>query len=279
MNHNRPAGMRAFTVVWAGQVISMLGTAMSQFAYTIWAYEATGKATALALVAFFSFTPTILLSPIAGALVDRWNRKWIMILSDLVAGLSSVAILLLFVHNSLEIWHLYVAGAVAGALEAFQFPAYSAAVTTMIPKKHYARASGMRSLARSATRIFAPMLAAVMLLSIGLAGILAIDIASFVFAIGTLLVISVPQPETADSGQRQQGNIWQESAYGFRYIFACPSMLGLVLVTLILNLFTLAFVVRNPMILTRTGNDEASLAGVQTAMGAGGVVGGLLLSA
>ena len=278
MKHNRPAGMRAFTIGWTGQMISMLGTAMSQFAYTIWAFEVTGEATALALVAFFSFTPTILLSPFAGALVDRWNRKWIMILSDLAAGLSSVAILLLYVNDSLEIWHLYVAGAVAGALEAFQFPAYSAAVTTMIPKKHYARASGMRSLAGSATRIIAPMLAAVLLMSISLAGILTIDIITFVFAISTLLVVSVPQPEATESGQEGQRSIWQESAYGFRYILARPSMLGLVLVTLILNLFTLAFVVRDPMILARTGNGEASLASVQTAMGVGGVVGGLLLS-
>ncbi len=93
---NQPTGMKAFTVVWFGQVISLLGSAMTQFALTIWAWQITGSATALALVGFFSFGPTVLISPIAGALVDRWNRKLVMMLSDLAAGLSTVAILLLY---------------------------------------------------------------------------------------------------------------------------------------------------------------------------------------
>ncbi len=152
----RPSGMTGFTVVWVGQMISMLGTGMTRFALTIWAWQLTGSATALALVGFFSFGPIVLFSPIAGALVDRWNRKLVMMLSDLAAGMSTVAIFVLYATGHLEIWHLYVAGAFAGTFESFQWPAYSAAITTMVDKKHYARASGMLSLAESISGIAAP---------------------------------------------------------------------------------------------------------------------------
>src|SRR5688572_33436778 len=134
--------MRAFTAICAGQTFSLLGTGMSGFALVIWAYLETGQATTLALAAFFRFAPTVILSPIAGALVDRWNRKLVMMLSDLAAGLSTIAVLLLYLMDSLEIWHLLVTGAFAGAFQAFQFPAYSAAISTMLPKQHYGRATG-----------------------------------------------------------------------------------------------------------------------------------------
>jgi len=115
----RPTGMVAFTIIWIGQVISLLGTAMTGFALTIWAWQITGQATALALVGFFTFAPTLLVTPFAGALVDRWNRKLVMMLSDLAAILSTIIVLMLFWTGNLEIWHLYVTGAFAGAFGAF----------------------------------------------------------------------------------------------------------------------------------------------------------------
>src|SRR3990172_8175444 len=188
-NNHRPTGMTAFTIVWFGQVISLLGSAMTQFALTIWAWQITGSATALALVGFFNFGPTVLLSPIAGALVDRWNRKLVMMLSDLAAGLSTVVILVLYATDNLQIWHLYIAGAFSGAFQAFQFPAYSASISLMMPKEQYARANGMISVADFGSGIFAPVLAALLLGAIGIGGVLAIDIVTFVAAIGALLFV------------------------------------------------------------------------------------------
>ena len=138
MPNSRP-GLVGFVAVWCGQLVSLLGSAMTWFALTIWAYEATGQATALALIGAFSFGPTVLLSPVAGVLVDRWDRKWMMILSDLTAGLATIVVLLFYVTGSLQIWHLYVVGLLAGAFQAFQYPAYAAAVTMMVPKEQYAR--------------------------------------------------------------------------------------------------------------------------------------------
>jgi DHA3 family macrolide efflux protein-like MFS transporter len=166
-----PTGMPGFTIVWIGQVVSLLGTGMTRFALTIWAWEVTGKATALALVWVFAAAPTVLFSPVAGALVDRWNRKLVMMLSDLAAGSMTVVVLLLYATGHLQVWHLYVTGALAGAFEAFQWPAYSAAVTTMLPKAQYARASGMMSLAESASGVFAPLAGSMLMRRIGIAGV------------------------------------------------------------------------------------------------------------
>jgi MFS family permease len=277
-NH-RLAGMTGFTIVWAGQVVSLLGSAMTQFALTIWAWQITGEATALSLVAFFSFGPTVLVSPFAGALVDRWDRKLVMMLSDLAAGLSTIAILTLYATGLLQIWHLYVAGAFAGVFGAFQFPAYSAAVSVMLPKEQYARASGMLSLAESSSGIVAPVLAGILLGTIGIAGIMTIDVVTFVFAIGTLLLVFIPQPEQTEAGREGQGSLWSEALYGFRYILARPSLLGLQLTFFGINLLsTFGWVLLAPLVLARTGNQELVLGSVQSMLGVGGVIGGLVLS-
>lgn len=276
----RAAGMRAFTVIWAGQVLSLLGTAMTNFGLTIWAYEKTGQATALALIAFFFATPLILLSPVAGAIVDRSNRRLMMMLSDLAAGLVTIVQLLLYLSGSLEIWHLYVTATIAGAFQTFQWPAFSAAITLMLPKEQYGRANGLMQLADSASGIFAPVLAGALLAIIGLAGIMAIDVVSFVFAIGALLLVHVPEPGRSAAGLASTGSLWKESLYGFRHILARPSLLGLQLVFTWGNLFaTLGLVLVPAMLLARTGNDELVLGSVQSAGSIGGVAGGLLMSA
>lgn len=276
----RFSGMRGFLLFCFGQFVSLLGTNMSRFALTIWAWEITGQATALALVGFFSFAPVVLVSPLAGALVDRLPRKLVLMLSDLAAGLSTVAILLLYVTGNLEIWHLYVAGAFAGAFESFQFPAFSAAISTMLPKEQYGRANGLLSLAESATTIAAPILAGLLLALIGIDGILLIDVVTFVFAVGMLLFIFIPQPtRSASDSHEDKGSLWYEMIYGFRYILDRPSLLGLQLLFMAANLLGgIGFVLIPPMILARSGNNELALATVQSFMGIGGVIGGVLMS-
>ena len=271
--------MLAFTIIWIGQVISLLGTAMTGFALTIWAWQITGQATALALVAFFAFGPALLVAPFAGALVDRWNRKFTMMISDLAAITSTIAVFLLFWSGNLQIWHLYVTGAFSGAFGAFQFPAYSAAVTTMVSKEQYGRASGMLSTAQFASNIFAPVMAYIFLGIIGIAGILAIDMFTFLIAIGALLAVHVPQPVITQEGQKSKGSLWKESIYGFRYIRERPSLLALLLIFFGVNLAApFAFTLLSPMLLARTGDDIAAVGFVQSAIGIGGLAGGIVLS-
>ena len=277
---NRPTGMFGFTIVWIGQIFSLLGTSMTGFAMTIWAYEKTNAATALALVGFFFVAPMLIASPFAGALVDRSNRKLMMMLSDIASGIATIVILILFTTGHLQIWHLYVTSAFQGVFQSFQWPAYSAAISTMIPKQHYGRANGMLSLADTASNIFAPILAGSLLGIIGVPGILMIDLVTLTVAVSALLLVHIPQPRITEEGRQAQGNIFKEAAYGFRYILMRPSLLALQLVFLTGNFFIgVPGAVQAAMILANTGSNEKALAYVNSAAAVGGVLGGLVMSA
>ncbi|MCX6098634.1 MAG: MFS transporter, partial [Candidatus Bipolaricaulota bacterium] len=202
-----PTGLFGFSIVWFGQLVSMIGTGMTRFALIIWAYQLTGQATALALVGFFSFAPVVLFSPLAGAIVDRVPRKLVMIASDLAAGLSTIALLILHLTGHLQLWHLFATGFFAGAFESFQFPAYSAAISLMMEKRHYTRANAMLGLAEAASGIIAPMLAGGLLLLIGIRGIFTIDIVTFVVAIAALLVVFIPEPARSER-EATQNSLW-----------------------------------------------------------------------
>ena len=275
----KPKGMKAFTLIWSGQVFSMIGSAMTQFAMGIWAWEQTGQATPLALVGLFSFAPVILFSPIAGVLVDRWNRKWVMFFSDLGAGLVTLTIFILMATGKLEVWHLYITGAIGGIFGAFQWPAYSAAITLLVPKKQYARTSGMISMAESGVGIIAPVLAGLLLPLITINGIFLIDLATLAIALGFLLVVTIPEPKRQTAGAKL-GGFFRELAYGFEYLFKRPSLLYLQLVFFLGNFFaTIAFTLLNPMVLASTGSQSSVLATVQSMGAIGGLVGGIVLTA
>jgi len=271
--------MKTFTIIWAGQIVSLLGTAMSQFGLTLWAYEVTGKATPLALVGFFFLVPMVALGPFVGTLVDRGNRKLMMMLSDLAAALTTAIVLALYATGNLQIWHLYITATISGIFQGFQWPAYSAAISLMLPKKQYARANGMLEMAGNASNVFAPLLAGALIGPLGLAGILVIDLVSAAAAVSTLLFAHIPQPPETEAGREGAGSFLKETAYGFRYIFARPSLLGLQIVFMVNNFFSqLAFAVMAPMILARTGSDELIFGSVQSAGAIGGVVGSLVMS-
>lgn len=277
MERTRP-GLAAFALVWLGQTVSLLGSAMTWFALTIWVFQVTGQATALALLGFFSFGPTLLISPLAGALVDRWNRKRVMMISDFTAGLATLAVLGLYSTGRLQVWHLYGVGLLAGSFQAFQYPAYAAAVTVMVPKEHYARAGGMLEVAYAAPSVLAPLLAGVLLGRIGISGIMTLDVVTFILALGTLVAVRIPQPPVSQEGQQGRGSLWQESLYGFRYIKR-SGLWGLQGLFCLGNLVEYTgFILFTPMILARTGNNELVLGSVQSAGALGGLIGGLALS-
>ncbi|HCW51323.1 MAG TPA: MFS transporter [Clostridiales bacterium] len=272
--------MTAFTVVALSQFLSILGTDMTVVALTIWAWRETGAATALALLGFFVMAPTVLFSPLAGALVDRWNRKLVMMLADIATGVATAAILALYLADLLEMWHLFVGGAFVGVFQSFHFPAYSAAATLMVPKDQYSRASAMISLAQAAGAVFAPIGAGALIGVIGVGGILAIDLVTLALALGALLLVHVPQPEVSAAGLESRGSLWREAGYGFRYILARPSLLGLQLLFTVGNLLSdLSGTLAAPLVLARTGDNALALGTVQSTGAVGGIVGGLVLSA
>lgn len=275
-----PTGMTAFIIIWIGQIVSVLASTMSHFGLTIWMYQQTESATAMGLMQVFFITPFLLLSPIAGVMVDRYSRKLMMMISDLAAVIATGGIFLLITLGRLEFWHLYVAAVLNGIGNTFQWPAYSAAISTMIPKEQLGRANGMMSLIEAGPGVIAPLFAGALLPLIGLKGLLGIDIATFFFAIGALAVVSIPRPKLTEEGEKAKGNMLKEAAYGFKYIFARPSLLGLQIIFFFGNLFAgIAFTVVPPMILAKTGQDSLIFGSVQTAGAIGMVLGGIVMSA
>ncbi|MEW5869050.1 MAG: MFS transporter [Chloroflexota bacterium] len=276
----RPSGMMAFMIVWLGQIVSVLASGMSHFGLTIWMYQQTESATAMGLMQVFFITPFLLMSPVAGVLVDRYNRKLMMMVSDLTAVLATVGILILFATHRLAFWHLYVAAVLNGIGNTFQWPAYSAAITTMMPKQQYGRANGLMSLMEAGPGVVSPLLAGALLPVVGLTGLLAFDVATFGLAVLALLAVHIPQPKRTQEGQQAQGGMLKEAWSGFQYIFARPSLLGLQLVFFMGNLFSgIGFTVLAPMVLARTGNDSVIFGSVQTAGAVGAVIGGVVMSA
>lgn len=277
---NTEKGMQTFIIVWLGQMASALGTAMTRFALLIWAYQQTNEATTVALLGFFAFGPYILLSPLAGVWIDRFDRRWVMILADLGAGMSTVVMLGLFASGQLQIWHLYVAEAVAGAFEAFQLNAYAAATSTLIPPDKYMRAGGLRALGDNITTIGAPIIAGLLLPLVGIGGVMALDTLSFVVAIGALLLVRFPRPALSTNLDEAPQSQWQQITFGIRYVWRRKGLLGLMLIFTTLN-FTASLTylsVMPAMILARSGGDELTLALVRAALGFGGVLGALWVS-
>jgi MFS family permease len=271
--------MKGFTIVWAGQILSVLATNMTSFALTIWAYKETGSATALGIMSTSFILPFLLISPFAGVMVDRYDRKLMMMVSDFGGVTATVGILLVHLTGQLQIWHLYAAAVINGLANTFQWPAYSAAISTMVPKEKYSRANGMMSLIESGPSVFSPMLAGALLPILGLRGILILDIGTFLLAISALLAVHVPKPPSTHEGQAGKGNLLSEAAYGFRYILARRGLLGLLIFFLIQNsLMGIGGSVVAPFVLSRTGNNSVALGATQSAWAVGAVVGGVLMS-
>lgn len=280
MTQGRPKGMKGFTCIWAGQVVSLIGSAMTSFGISVWAWQITGRATALSSVAFFSFAPTIVMTPLAGALVDRWNRKWAMGVSDVAAGLGTVAMLVLYLTGRLQVWHLCAIGALSGTFQAFQWPAYQSAISTMVPREQYGRASGMLSMAQSGAEILAPVIASAMVVNWGLVPVFLFDIFSFCVAVALLLIVEVPNPTASEVGSQARGSLWKETIFGWRYIFARKPLFLLQLSFFLCNLISsVCLTVWTPMLLARTNNNAEMLGLVNTVSAVGGVVGGAIMAA
>jgi len=282
-----PTSLRTFLIIWVGQSASVLGTQMTSFALTLWAWELTGQATPLAMILFFNRIPRVIAAAVAGPLVDGrspllgryWTRKQLMMLGDAIAGCSTLAILFLFLAQRLEIWHLYASALVNGLFSYVQELAYSASMTMIVPKQHYARATAMEAyITYSGSEILAPVLAGGLYVLAGLQGVLLVDLATFAIAVSTVAWVSIPQP-LADWANPDRQPIWQELTFGFRYIWKRPSLLAILLFLLSANLLaTTAWAIQSPMILARSGNDPTALASVQSAIGIGGLVGAAVLS-
>jgi MFS transporter, DHA3 family, macrolide efflux protein len=190
-------GMRIFAVVWLGQMVSMIGTSLSGFALGVWVFQETGSITQYALVNCVTLLPSVVVSPLAGALVDRWDRRRAMFISDLGAGLGTLIMVALILTGHLRVWTAVLVVANSSIMGSLRGPAYSAAATQLVPPEHLGRAAGMVQLGGGVAQIIAPSLAGVLMMSVGLRGVLFIDLGSFVFALLTLAVVRFPGSKQA----------------------------------------------------------------------------------
>ncbi|MEM1252986.1 MAG: MFS transporter [Cyanobacteria bacterium P01_H01_bin.21] len=286
--------MRTFTLIWFGQLISTLGTYMTFFALTLWIWDATNSATAIALVGVFSRLPKIPTTLFAGPMVDRFNRKYLMLLGDITSALTTVAICFLYLTQQLQIWHLYGAVILTGGFGQIQTLAYQASVSLMVPKQQYTRTSSMTAVVHYGSNILGPALAGILYPLVGLSGILAVDLFTFTIAFVTLLVAPIPQPKK-QTGARQLVNnkveskqltnkieprqLVHEFTLGFAYVWRQPSLKALLLVTVVFKFaHDLGAALYSPMILARTNGSAPALASISAIAGAGGVVGAIVIT-
>jgi MFS transporter, DHA3 family, macrolide efflux protein len=270
--------MRAFLTLWIGQFVSGIGSGLTSFAFGVWVYLQTGSVTLFALNILLFTLPGILFTPLIGYVVDRFDRRLVMIVCDAGAGLTTLAVYLLFASGELQFWHVYLATFLNATFNNFQWTAQSAAITLLVPRQHLGRADGLGSLAESITMLAAPALAGALYLSIGLRGIVLIDFATFGFAVFTLLLLRIPKPPVSEVGKSARGTFLQDATFGWRYVRARPGMLGLLLYFASLY-FLLGMLdpLLDTMLLDLSG--PGVMGWVRSAMGMGALGGALLMSA
>ncbi|MFE7269697.1 MFS transporter [Streptomyces sp. NPDC057623] len=278
----RFSGMGPFMLVWSGQAISLVGNSVLRFAFVFETWSATGRATALTTLSLCALLPQVLLSPLAGAFVDRVSRRTALQLAD-GGGLLIVALLsVLHFTGGLRTWEVYAAVMLLGSAAAFQFPALGAAVPLLVDKGQLQRANSLLASAKSTADVGGPALGGLLVAFSGLGFILVADLVSFALALAAVRVVRMRgdtgPAKKAAGGPRKR--LTAEALEGMRFLFRYPSLRDLMLAFCVVNLvMVFGFAAVQPMVLARSGGETAALASVNTAIGVGGVAGGLLMAA
>jgi DHA3 family macrolide efflux protein-like MFS transporter len=266
-------GLRKFGVIWAGQLVSVIGSALSAFVIGVWVYLDTGSVTQFVLIQFCAAVPGILVSPVAGVLTDRWNRKRIMLAADLGAGVATVILLTLVTTDALTVWPIYLTTALSSACNTCHLVAYTALVPSLVPTKHLGRVNGLMQITQG-IQIAAPLVAGALLGLVGLKGVLIIDLASMVVAVSTLAVTRLPAQTTPTPTDKESTGF----TAGLRYLGSKPGLMNLVVVFAAFNfLFAIAGGLVQPLILSFSS--PATLGVLMAAGGSGLFVGSVVMAA
>jgi len=267
--------MRTFFVVWTGQAFSLFGSSVVQFTLVWWLTIATGSAAVLAGAAIMAFLPQVILTPFAGALVDRWNRKRTMIAADTAIALVTVVLILLFALGLVEFWHIYLAAFLRSTGAAFHFPAFAASTSLMVPKEHLARIGGMNQALQGAVGIVAPPVAAVLLVLIPIHGVLIVDVATAALAVAAVMMVAIPQP----TGSLSKASVLVDMREGFRFLMGWRAALLMVVIAMGINFVLSPAVSLLPiMVINHFHGGPGEFAALQSLLGIGTIVGGVLLA-
>ena len=270
--------MRRFFVIWGAQASSLIGSALVQFALVWWLTIETGSATVLAIAMVAAMLPQILLGPFAGALVDRWNRRRVMISADVGTALATSVLIALFALDFVEVWHIYALLMVRSAGGSFHWPAMAASTTLMVPKKHLARVGGLNQAVQGAVGIAGPALGAVLLLALPMWAVLSVDVLTAAVAVAPLLFVKIPQPARAEGGPGARSTVFADMRDGFRFLRSWKGALTLILMITVINLlFTPAMALMPILVTSYFGEGLVEFATMEVATGASFIVGGLAL--
>ena len=272
----RLEGKRAFGAVMIGQIGSGIGSAMTCFGAAFWALAELGDATAYSVVLVMAILPVAIGAGVAGPFVDRWDRRWVMIIANVVSALATLIVAGLYFSGVLAMWHLYLLLFVSGFGTGFIVPALEASVPLLVPKEQLGRASGMVQLNLAVRIVVAPALAGIVLAGAGLGAILLIDAATFLLGVLGLAVSVIPRPKPSVEPGPAQANV-RGYATAWRYLLRRPPLLylmGLVWVTMLL-MAGLAIALLTPLVLVFADERAAGL--VVSCFGFGALVGGVLL--
>lgn len=268
-----PRSMGAFYMAWGGQALSTTGSATSGFALSVWVYLSTGSVTRFAISLVCGFVPGILISLFAGVVVDRFDRRVVLIAADTAAGAAMGLLALAYLSDGLAIWHVYAFQIVVSATAAFQWPAFSAAVSVLVPKRELGRANGLVGAGQAAAELVAPLLAGTLLATVDLGGVLLLDLVTFGISILTLTLIRIPPVRTPGNGLAGGGRSFRrEVREGWRFIAGRRGLLGLLLFFALYNCVTGAVTVLvTPLVLSVA--TVTTLGAIASAGGAGMLVG------
>lgn len=279
MSDQAPAsGIRVFLTVWFGQLISLLGSQLTGFAMGVWVYEQTGSVTWVALTQIAQAAPFVLFSPLAGVLTDRWNRRTAMIISDFGAGLGVLAAGVLYINHQLQPWMVIPLNIWMSTFASLMWPAFTASLTLLVPKEQYGRANGFMQLGEALPQVAGPALAGALYVAIQLGNMALIDAITYLFSVILMfLLVRIPNPPRTEDGRQGQGSIWQEMAFGLRYILARKGLLWLLMFFLAMNF--LSGVMQPLFVPLVLDNWKADVLGyLGTIMGLGLLAGTVLMS-
>jgi len=268
-----------FLLIWGGQAFSLLGSEMTGFALGVWLFQRTGLASNFAFVALCTVLPQMLLSPWVGLLVDRYNRRRLMALADSGSALCTLAAALLFFSGRIEVWQVYVLTALSASCGALQGPAYAALVAGSVERRSLGRANGLLQFGQALGQIIAPGLASVLVVSIGVAGVLFIDLATFAAAVSTLLISRLPaDPPASEPGDGDAPGLVARWLEGWQALRSTPGLTGLLRFQALFTFLWSMFAVRvSPMLLGFT--DVGGLGLALTLAGFGLLAGSLAMTA
>ncbi|HLP89569.1 MAG TPA: MFS transporter [Nostocaceae cyanobacterium] len=269
--------IKSFGLFWLGQSLSEIGTRLTGFGLSIWVYQNTHVVTQLSLVIFFTTLPGVLITPIVGALVDRWNRRWTIIISDVAAALITLTLAILLLTDNLQLWHTYVTAFLTSVCGSFQMTAKAAAIPMMVPKEQIGRANGLIQFSTAVGQLTAPILAGILIAGLELKGLLLIDIGTYIIAFFTLIFVYIPQPEPSEKLGQGIFAIFNEIIYGWELI---SSQLFLIILMAFMTLYFfingLTTVLIDPLILSFAST--ATFGSVMSIAGLGMVCGSILMS-